>query len=212
MIRFYYHPTPNPAKVALMLEELGLPYQVIPVDTGKGEQHKPEFRAINPNGKVPAIVDTDGPDGKEARVFDSTAILLYLGHKTGRLIGSAAVARTPVMALVHRDRHRPLLRTGGALSARRFGKARLRDQPLSSRSRTPLRSTQHAFERKGIHRRDRLLDRRYFGVGMAGASATRVAGRRAAACRVSRDRPLVPQHRCAACRNESARGRQGPRV
>jgi len=73
-----------------MLEELGLPYQVIPVDTGKGEQHKPEFRAINPNGKVPAIVDTDGPDGKEARVFDSTAILLYLGHKTGRLIGSAA--------------------------------------------------------------------------------------------------------------------------
>src|SRR6516225_6982618 len=90
MIRFYYHPTPNPAKVALMLEELGLPYQVIPVDTGKGEQHKPEFRAINPNGKVPAIVDTDGPDGKEARVFDSTAILLYLGHKTGRLIGSAA--------------------------------------------------------------------------------------------------------------------------
>ena len=90
MIRFYYHPTPNPAKVALMLEELGLPYKVIPVDTGKGEQHKPEFRAINPNGKVPAIVDTDGPDGKEARVFDSTAILLYLGHKTGRLIGSAA--------------------------------------------------------------------------------------------------------------------------
>src|SRR3974390_3245713 len=90
MIRFYYHPTPNPAKVALMLEELGLPYQVIPVDTGKGEQHKPEFRAINPNGKVPAIVDADGPDGKEARVFDSTAILLYLGHKTGRLIGSAA--------------------------------------------------------------------------------------------------------------------------
>jgi glutathione S-transferase len=53
-----YHPTPNPAKVALMLEEVGLAYQVVPVDTGKGEQHKPEFRAINPNGKVPAIVDT----------------------------------------------------------------------------------------------------------------------------------------------------------
>jgi GST-like protein len=88
MIRFYFHPTPNPAKVALMLEEVGLAYEVIPVDTSKGEQHKPEFRAINPNGKVPAIVDTEGPDGKEIRVFDSGAILLYLGEKTGRLIGS----------------------------------------------------------------------------------------------------------------------------
>lgn len=90
MIRFYYHPTPNPAKVALALEETGLAYQVVPVDTGKGEQHTPEFRAINPNGKVPAIVDTEGPGGKEARVFDSSAILLYLGDKTGRLIGSPA--------------------------------------------------------------------------------------------------------------------------
>jgi GST-like protein len=90
MIRFYYHPTPNPAKVALMLEEAGLAYQVVTVDTGKGEQHKPEFRAINPNGKVPAIVDTDGPGGREARVFDSTAILLYLGEKSGRLMGTPA--------------------------------------------------------------------------------------------------------------------------
>jgi GST-like protein len=73
-----------------MLEETGLAYQVVPVDTGKGEQHTPQFRAINPNGKVPAIVDTEGPGGKEARVFDSSAILLYLGDKTGRLIGSPA--------------------------------------------------------------------------------------------------------------------------
>lgn len=90
MIQFYFHPTPNPAKVALMLEETGLPYEVIPVDTSKGEQHTTSFRAINPNGKVPAIVDTEGPEGKEARVFDSGAILLYLGDKTGRLIGNAA--------------------------------------------------------------------------------------------------------------------------
>jgi GST-like protein len=90
MIRFYFHPTPNPAKVALLLEELGLPYEVVPVDTRKGEQHAAAFRAINPNGKVPAIVDTDGPGGKEARVFDSNAILLYLGDKTGRFIGSPA--------------------------------------------------------------------------------------------------------------------------
>jgi GSH-dependent disulfide-bond oxidoreductase len=87
MIRFYFHPTPNPAKVALFLEEASLPYETIPVDTSKGDQHKPAFRAINPNGKVPAIVDTEGPGGKEARVFDSTAILIYLAEKTGKFLG-----------------------------------------------------------------------------------------------------------------------------
>lgn len=87
MIRFYFHPTPNPAKIALFLEEAGLPYEVIPVDTSKGEQHQPAFRAINPNGKAPAIVDTDGPGGKEVRVFDSTAILIYLAKKTGKFLG-----------------------------------------------------------------------------------------------------------------------------
>jgi len=89
MIRFYFHPTPNPAKVALFLEETQLPYEVVPIDTSKGEQHLAAFRAINPNGKVPAIVDTQGPGGKEARIFDSTAILLYLAEKTGKLLGSA---------------------------------------------------------------------------------------------------------------------------
>jgi GST-like protein len=84
MIRLFFHPTPNPAKVALFLEESGLPYEVVPVDTGKGEQHLPAFRAVNPNGKVPAIVDDDGPGGKPVRVFDSSAILLYLGEKTGQ--------------------------------------------------------------------------------------------------------------------------------
>jgi len=90
MIRFYFHPTPNPAKVALFLEESGLPYEVVPVDTSKGEQHQPAFRAVNPNGKVPAIVDTEGPGGREARVFDSNAILLYLGDKTGQFLGMPA--------------------------------------------------------------------------------------------------------------------------
>src|ERR1700674_824029 len=88
MIRFYFHPTPNPAKVALFLEEAGLPDEVLPVDTSKGEQHLPAFRKINPNGKVPAIVDTEGPGGNEARVFDSSAILLYLADKTGTFLGS----------------------------------------------------------------------------------------------------------------------------
>lgn len=90
MIRFYFHPTPNPAKIALFLEEAGLAYEAIPVDTSKGEQHASAFRAINPNGKVPAIVDTDGSDGSEVRVFDSTAILIYLAEKTGKFLGAPA--------------------------------------------------------------------------------------------------------------------------
>ena len=88
MIRFYYHPTPNPAKIALFLAETGLPFELVPVDTSKGEQHSAAFRAINPNGKVPAIVDTDGPGGREARVFDSGAILLYLAEKIGQFLGA----------------------------------------------------------------------------------------------------------------------------
>ncbi len=90
MIRFYFHPTPNPAKIALFLEEAGLAYEVLPVDTMKGEQHEASFRAINPNGKVPAIVDTDGPGGGEARVFDSSAILLYLADRAGQFLGTPA--------------------------------------------------------------------------------------------------------------------------
>jgi GST-like protein len=88
LIRFYFHPTPNPAKVALLLEETGLAYQTIPIDTMRGEQHRSEFLAINPNGKVPAIIDTEGPGGREARVFDSTAILIYLAEKSGRFLGA----------------------------------------------------------------------------------------------------------------------------
>ncbi|MDV7338042.1 glutathione S-transferase N-terminal domain-containing protein [Terasakiella sp. A23] len=80
MLTFYYHPTPNPNKIALFLEESGLDYELVPVDTMKGEQHTAEFRAINPNGKLPAI-DDDG-----VIVFDSTAILMYLAQKTGKFL------------------------------------------------------------------------------------------------------------------------------
>jgi GST-like protein len=80
MIKFYYHPSPNPAKVALFLEEAGLPYELVPVDTRKGEQHLPAFVAINPNAKTPALVDGD------AVIFDSNAILLYLAEKTGKFL------------------------------------------------------------------------------------------------------------------------------
>ena len=80
MIKLYFHPGPNPAKVALFLEEAELPYQICPLDIKKGDQHSPEFLSINPNAKTPAIVDGD------VTVFDSTAILLYLADKTGRFL------------------------------------------------------------------------------------------------------------------------------
>ncbi len=81
MLKFYYHPTPNPMKVALFLEEAQLPFELVPVDTAKGEQHEPAFRAVNPNGKVPAI------DDNGVFVFDSNAILLYLAEKTDKFLG-----------------------------------------------------------------------------------------------------------------------------
>ena len=84
MIKFYYNLAPNPMKVALFLEEAGLPYEAIPVDTRKGEQHAPAFTALNPNAKVPVIVDGT------TTVFDSNAILLYLGDKTGQFLPDAA--------------------------------------------------------------------------------------------------------------------------
>ena len=80
MIQFYFMPAPNPAKVALMLEETGLPYEAIPVDGRKGQQFAPAYLAINPNAKAPSIVDG------EATVFDSNAILLYLAEKTGQFL------------------------------------------------------------------------------------------------------------------------------
>ncbi len=85
MLKFYYSLAPNPMKVALFLEEAELPYEAIPVDTRKGEQHAADFLALNPNAKVPVIVD--GP----ATVFDSNAILLYLGEKTGRFLPAATL-------------------------------------------------------------------------------------------------------------------------
>ena len=80
MLKFYYNTAPNPMKVALFLEESGLPYEPVPVDTRKGEQHKPAYLAINPNAKAPSIVDG------EVTVFDSNAILLYLAEKTGKFL------------------------------------------------------------------------------------------------------------------------------
>src|SRR5271156_1056549 len=109
MIRFYYHPTPNPAKVSLFLEEAGMPYQVVPVDTSKGEQHSSTFTKINPNAKVPAIVDTEGPGGREARVMkgESDPLAAYPNIKKwfATIEARPAVARARAVGSDHAFKH-----------------------------------------------------------------------------------------------------------
>ena len=85
MIQLYTWGTPNGKKASIMLEEVGLPYEVHAIDFGKGDQLKPEYLAINPNNKIPAIIDSDGPDGKPLKLFESGAILMYLAEKSGKL-------------------------------------------------------------------------------------------------------------------------------
>jgi GST-like protein len=86
VIDLYTWSTPNGRKVSIMLEECALPYRVHPINIGKGEQFTPEFLALNPNNRIPAIVDSEGPDGKPLPLFESGAILIYLAEKTGKLI------------------------------------------------------------------------------------------------------------------------------
>src|ERR1043165_3852516 len=90
MIDVYRWPTPNGHKVHIMLEECGLPYRATAVDIGAGAQFAPEFLAISPNNKIPAIVDPDGPDGAPMSLFESGAILVYLAAKTGRFLPGSA--------------------------------------------------------------------------------------------------------------------------
>lgn len=93
MLKFFYNSGPNPHKVALFLEEAGLEYEAVPLETRRGDQHKPEFLAINPNAKAPALVDG------EAKVFDSNAILLYLAEKTGKFLpGNSDVERAELLS------------------------------------------------------------------------------------------------------------------
>jgi len=94
MIEFYFFPSPNGLKIAIMLEECGLPYEVKPVDIGRGEQFRPEYLAINPNNKIPSIVDRD----KKIAVFESGAILVYLAEKAGRLLATDQFSRMQTLS------------------------------------------------------------------------------------------------------------------
>lgn len=95
-IDLYFWPTPNGWKASIMLEECGLPYNVVPVDISKGEQFARAFLEISPNNRIPAIVDHDGPGGRRISVFESGAILQYLGRKTGKFYPAAERARVAV--------------------------------------------------------------------------------------------------------------------
>ncbi|GJD53744.1 Disulfide-bond oxidoreductase YfcG [Methylobacterium crusticola] len=97
MIDLYAWNTPNGRKISVALEEMGLPYRVVPVDITKGRQFDPAFLAISPNNRIPAIVDPDGPDGEPFSVFESGAILVYLGEKTGRFLPGDRRLRVAVL-------------------------------------------------------------------------------------------------------------------
>lgn len=97
MIQLYTWATPNGKKVSVMLEEVELPYEVHPINIAKGDQLKPEYLAINPNNKIPAIIDTDGPGGKLLKLFESGAILMYLAEKTGKFLPQEMTKRYEVI-------------------------------------------------------------------------------------------------------------------
>lgn len=99
-LQLYSMPTPNGVKIPIMLEEIGLPYEVHKVDFAKDEQNSPAFLSLNPNNKIPAIIDPDGPDGQPLALFESGAILLYLAEKSGKLIPADAAGRYRVIQWV----------------------------------------------------------------------------------------------------------------
>jgi glutathione S-transferase len=100
-LQLYSLPTPNGVKVSIMLEEIGLPYEVHLVDFNKDDQKTPEFLSLNPNGKIPAILDPDGPGGKPLPLFESGAILQYLADKTGKLLPADPARRYQTIQWLH---------------------------------------------------------------------------------------------------------------
>jgi GST-like protein len=100
LLQLYSLPTPNGVKVSIMLEEIGLPYEAHLIDIGKNESNTPEFMSLNPNGKIPAIIDPNGPGGKPLGLFESGAILIYLAEKTGKLFPADPARRYETIAWV----------------------------------------------------------------------------------------------------------------
>ena len=132
MIDVYSWATPNGHKIHIMLEETGLEYKVHAVDIGAGDQFAPDFLAISPNNKIPAIIDNAGPEGKPLSLFESGAILIYLAEKTGKFLpdrSRRAVHDAPV-ADVPDGQHRADARADASLSKLRAAADRLRGEPV----------------------------------------------------------------------------------
>ena len=175
MLKFYFNGAPNPNKVALFLEESGLPYELVPVDTRKGDQFKPEFLKVNPNGKVPAI-DDDG-----VFVFDSNAILLYLAEKTGKFLPPntpANRAQTLSWLMFVATGVGPY--SGQAVHFKHFAPKGpgIRPQPLPVRGAAPLRHPQRSSRQQPLHGRRHLHHRRHGVLGLGAAGAVRARRRR----------------------------------
>ena len=173
MLKFYFSGAPNPTKVALFLEEAGLPYEAIPVDTRKGEQHKPEYLAINPNAKLPAIVDGD------VTVFDSNAILLYLAEKTGKFLppkGDKARGELLSWLMFVATGVGPY--SGQSVHFRLYAPEKIdyAHQPLCLRGAAPFRHSRCAARQTEIHARRHLHDRRHGCLGLGAACMPNVLG------------------------------------
>ena len=162
MIELYTFTTPNGRKPAIMLEEVGLPYSVHPIHIGRDEQFAPDFLKISPNNKIPAIVDTDGPDGAPISVFESGAILIYLAEKTGKLLPTDPRGRTRTMEwlMFQMASIGPMLGPGRTLHPLRAGEGALWHQALHRRDAAAARGDGPAARRGGVSGR-RLLDRRH---------------------------------------------------
>src|SRR5262249_119229 len=140
-IELYYWPTPNGWKISIMLEECGLPYVVRPVDISKGKQFTPEFLAISPNNRMPAIIDPDGPGGSPISVFESGAILQYLGRKTGNYYPKRERGRVAVEEWLFWQMGGlgPMAGAGSSLPPLRPAPDRLRDRALYGRGQSAIR-------------------------------------------------------------------------
>lgn len=157
-IELYYWPTPNGWKVTIALEEMGLPYVIKPVNIATGDQFKPDFLAISPNNRMPAIVDPEGPDGEPISVFESGAILQYLGRKTGQFYGANERARADVEQWLYWQMGGLGPMSGQANHFRNYAKAMVDDEAKLEYGAT--RYTNEVNRLYGVMER-RLQDRDY---------------------------------------------------
>ena len=197
MIRFYFHPTPNPAKVALFLEETGLPYEVVPVDTSKGEQHTASLPRDQPErqGAGDRRYGRTGRQGSaRLRFHRDPALPRREDRQVPRHAGGPAGAA--LLAAVHRLRPRAILRPGRAFPVRRARGPRLCREPLPARSRAALSGAERPSRRPRLHRRRQLHDRRHVGLGLARPRLARAEGRGRSARRLSQPQASVRDRRC----------------